>query len=349
MIGLRTFALMLMLLLAPHDAAKAQQAKLRITLQQPITTHVGVNLSRFKAEVEKASNNAITVEIFDNSKLYKDNESLGAVESGAIEMASLTAQQFNAKVPAIGIFEQPFLMNFEALVRAASSPGSNMRTLLDAAIIEATGVRPLWWQSYGSSVFISKSGRATKLPSAIGGQKVRVFGDTMGSFVKYCGGVPMLISASQQFQAAKDGTIDMIMTGITTVEPRELWKVTDTITRTEHAALEWLVIINEKVWQSLSKPHQEIVQAAALKVERELRDQVAEIEKRGYEVARKNGMTIHELTPDEVAEWRACSAPLVEDYMNNSGELGVKLLAAYGQLRTDPCCSAGPGGTFLGR
>jgi hypothetical protein len=57
-------------------------------------------------------------------------------------------------------------------------------------------------------------------------------------------------------------------------------------------------------------------------------------------------MAVHDLTPDEVAEWRACSAPLVEDYMSKSGELGWRLMAAYGKLRTDPCCTTGPKGTF---
>lgn len=341
--------LLLVLHLLLSADAQAQKVQLRITLQQPVTTHIGVNLSRFKEEVERASAGDITVEIFDNSRLFKDNEALGAVASGAIEMASLTAQQFNAKVPAIAIYEQPFLMNFEALVRAASAPQSTMRTLLDAAIVEATGARPLWWQSYGSSVFISKGGRRTTLPQGIAGQKVRVFGEVMGSFVKHCGGQPELISASQQYQAMKDGAIDMIMSGITTVTARDLWNVADTITRTEHAALEWLVIINEKLWQSLTDRQREIIKASAGKVEKELRDQVAETERKAYELAQQKGMKIHNLTPDEVAEWRVCSAPLVETYMESGGELATRLMAAYGKLRTDPCCSAGPGGVFLGR
>jgi hypothetical protein len=32
--------------------------------------------------------------------------------------------------------------------------------------------------------------------------------------------------------------------------------------------------------------------------------------------------------------------------MKNGGDLGEKLMAAYGKLRSDPCCSAGPPGAF---
>jgi C4-dicarboxylate-binding protein DctP len=239
------FILVIGLLLLGPMHARAEQTRLRITLQQSIKQHIGQNLLQFKKEVEARSDGAIAVDIYDDSKLYSDNEAVGAVASGAIEMATMPAQQLTKQVPALGIFEQPFLFNSEALVRASVSPDSEMRKLLDHAIIEATGIRVLWWQSYGFSVFFSKARDLTH-PSGVRNQKVRVFGDNMGRFVRYCGGAGFLISASKQHQAVKDGTVDMIMSGITTVEPRELWKVTDTVTRTEHAALEWPVIINEK-------------------------------------------------------------------------------------------------------
>jgi C4-dicarboxylate-binding protein DctP len=66
-----------------------------------------------------------------------------------------------------------------------------------------------------------------------------VSGENYAHLVERCGGIPLVISASQQHQAIKDGGVDMITTGVTGVDSRELWKVTDTITRTEHAALEF--------------------------------------------------------------------------------------------------------------
>jgi hypothetical protein len=53
-------------------------------------------------------------------------------------------------------------------------------------------------------------------------------------------------------------------------------------------------------------------------------------------------MAIKELTPDQVAEWRACSADMLATYMERNGELARKLMKAYGKLRTDPCCTAAP-------
>ena len=95
--------------------------------------------------------------------------------------------------------------------------------------------------------------------------------------------------------------------------------------------------------------HRATILETAQKVERDLREQMASIEENAYGFAREKGMKIYELTPDQVAEWRACSSGIVEDFMNNAGDLGRRLMVGYGKLRTDPCCSSGPAGAFNGR
>jgi C4-dicarboxylate-binding protein DctP len=197
-------------------------------------------------------------------------------------------------------------------------------------------------------VFFSK-GRDARAPTAIRSQKIRVFGENMANFIRYCGGIPFVITASKQDQAIRDGTVDMAMTGVTGVTARELWKVTDTITRTEHAALEFVVIINDKAWLSLGADHRAVITAAARRAEQDLRQQMADIEAKAYAFAHDKGMTVYDLTPNEVAEWRACSAPIVEDYLTLAGDLGQRMMAAYGKLRTQPCCESGPPGEFTGR
>src|SRR5262245_50125061 len=153
---------------------------------------------------------------------------------------------FANKLPAVGILEQPFLFNFEALVRATASPGSELRSPIDEAILASVGVRILWWQSLGNTVFFSK-GRDVAQPHRIREQKVRVFSKTLAELVTRCGGTPSLLSISQLHHALRNGTVDLAMAGIAALQPCELWKVTDTITHTEHAPVEYFLIINEEV------------------------------------------------------------------------------------------------------
>jgi hypothetical protein len=69
------------------------------------------------------------------------------------------AQQFSYKAPLVGVLDQPFLFNFQALIDAAARPGSEIRELIDDAIMSGIGVRVLWWQLTGNNVLFSKGGR----------------------------------------------------------------------------------------------------------------------------------------------------------------------------------------------
>jgi C4-dicarboxylate-binding protein DctP len=263
-------------------------------------------------------------------------------------MGVITLVQFHKKLRAVEVFDQPFLFNFEALVRAATNPDGEVRNLLDKAVLETTGVRVLWWQAFGFPVVFAK-GQDARTPAAIRGKKIRVAGENQANIIKSCGGIPVFIPAGKQLQAVKDGTIDMTISGITSVEDRDLWTGTDTITRTEHSAFEFIVIINEKVWQSFTQAHRGIMTAAARRAEQDLRRQVADIEAKAYAFAREKRMAVHELTPDELADWRACSAVVMDDFMHSAGEVGSRVMAAYGKLRTDACCTSGPKGLFTRR
>jgi C4-dicarboxylate-binding protein DctP len=326
--------------------SRAEPVKLRVALQVPASNpQLGQSVVQFKEEVERETQGAVLVEIFDRGKPYIDDQIVGAVESGAIEMGVAAVNQFSRRLSATDIMEQPFLFNFEALVLAAVSPDSELRRLIDRAVLETVGVRVLWWQTVGPQVFISK-GVDVLDPARLRNKKVRVFSRTMASFTRHCGGVPLILSVTKMHDALKDGTIDMAMTATLAVETRELWKVADTITRTDHALIEFLVVINEKVWQSLTSRQKAIVVAAGKRAERDVREKSSRLEAKAYEFARSKGMKVYELTPDHVAEWRACSSDVLESYMRSGGDLIRQLLAAYGKLRTHPCCSSGTAGVF---
>jgi TRAP-type C4-dicarboxylate transport system substrate-binding protein len=142
--------------------------------------------------------------------------------------------------------------------------------------------------------------------------------------------------------ALKDGKIDMAMAGFSVVMSRDLWRVSDTITRTAHSPLEFLLFMNEKNWQALAPAHRSVIMEVARSLELKIRQKAAQNDLEAYAFAREKGMKIVELMPHQVAEWRACSSDVLLSYMDATADLGSRLMAAYGRLRTAPCCSGGP-------
>lgn len=306
--------------------AQAADTTLRISLQLPLKSHLGQNLLLFKEEVEKNSSGAIEVQIYDSAQLYKDKEVPQAVGSGAIEMGVASLTRFVGDIPAVDIFYQPFLFNSEDKVRAATAKGGPIRGPIDEAIM-GTGSRVLWWQAYGGAIMLSKGG-ALKTPEDIKGKKVRVFGKTLGEFVEAVGGSPTLISGSEQYLAYQRGTVDIGMTGVSGVKSRSLWEVMDTITVTNHADIEFIVVINEDFWQSLPEDHRSIITAAADKADAAVRDAMAGIEAEAYAAAEENGMTVYTPTDAEIEAWKAGAAPVLDSYRAAAGDLGAQLLDA---------------------
>jgi C4-dicarboxylate-binding protein DctP len=349
MIRVACFCSLLMLALIAPAIARAEPVKLRASLQTPTTNpHLGHSLVLFKEEVEKQSKQSITIEIFDKGKLFIDDNVLQGVQSGAVEIGVAGLNQISKYVPAVDIMEQPFLFNFEALTQAATSPDSELRRLMDTAILETIGVRVLWWQTLGSQVFMSK-GQDVMDPIQIKNKKIRVHSETMANVTKHCGGIPLYLSVTKIYDALKDGTIDLTMVGAMAVETRDLWKVTDTITRTAHATIEFLVIMNERAWRSLADGQKNILVTAARNAERQVRQRAAKMDADVFDFARSKGVKVLDLTPDHVAEWRACSAEVLDDYMGSGGDVIRQLIRAYGNLRMDPCCTEGPEGAFTKR
>ena len=311
-------------------SAWAADTTLRISLQLPLTSHLGQNLQLFKEEVEKNSNGDIAVEIYDSAQLYKDKEVPAAVGSGAIEMGVASLTRYVGDVPAVDIFYQPFLFDTEDKVRAAVAPGSSVRGPLDEAIKD-TGSTVLWWQAYGGAIMLS-NGAPVKTPDDMKGKKVRVFGKTLGDFVTAAGGAPTLISGSEQYLAYQRGTVDIGMTGVSGVKSRKLWDVMDTITVTNNADIEFIVVVNTDFWNGLSDAHKAIIQAAALKAEADVRDRMSQIEADAYAAAEENGMTVYKPTADELSAWKAVSQPVYDAYVEKTGDLGKQVMDAAQKL-----------------
>ena len=310
--------------------ALAQETTLRITLQLPLKSHLGENLVLFKDTVEELSDGAIAVEIYDSAQLYKDKDVPEAVGSGQIEMGVASLTQYVGEIPAVDVFYMPFLLNNEEKVRAAVAPDSDVRRKIDDAIAE-TGSKVLWWQAYGTVVLLSKD-KPIATPDDMKGKKVRVFGKTLGQWVQAVGGVPTLISGSEQFLAYQRGTVDIGMTGVSGVESRSLWDVMDTITLVNVADIEFIVLVNEKFWEGLDEQQQLWINEAAKRAELDVRDRMSEIEAEGYAAAEEHGMKIYALSDAEIESWRAASQPVIETWLKSAGPLGQEVYDAAKKL-----------------
>lgn len=318
----------------------ANDTVLRLTMQHAADDSVGKIIIRFKEEVESKSKGAVKIEVLDKGQLYPDYQVPEVIGGGAVEMGVTQLANFSQHVPVAGIFMQPFLFNFDAIVRAAAKPGSDIRTMVDAAIVKDTGARVLWWKPYGWNVIFSKE--AITNPKAIASRNVRVFDEVAAEFVKLCGATPQVISESKQVEALDLNLVDSTMTSEASVKSYELWKKTNTISDIRHSANILVLLINNDIWEKIPQDHQAILLEAAKKIEAEAWAGFGAEEAAIDSYAKAKGMSVKRPAADDLIEWRICSSSILEAFMSRAGRSGAELLAAYGKLRADPCCGVDP-------
>jgi C4-dicarboxylate-binding protein DctP len=307
---------------------------IRVTLQLPQESLLYENLKQFKDRVEKETNGEITVELFPSSKLFKASEVRTAVASGAVEMGASLLSEYIDVVPAVGILSVPFLFSHEEVAKVAMAATSPIRISLDKEILAQTNTRVLWWVPYGSYTLVSKK-EAIGSPARLAGKRIRVDGKSQGEFIALCGGTPVIAPGPEQYGLLKSGDVDGTAVGLDIIVTRKLWEVADTLALTRHIQQAWPILINEKLWQSLTPEQQLIVQNAANEAEKAALTALANVEKEAVARLEANGMKVIEVTSKDVNEWKLCSSNIPEHFLNLSGKIGQELIESYGKILVD--------------
>jgi C4-dicarboxylate-binding protein DctP len=338
----RALCLLLAALLLPIGSAGAQQVKLKAAMQVSVRHPLfGVTMQRFEEEAERLSKGTLSIEIVDNGRLAGDQDMADAVSSGKADIGIAASGFLARKVPSIAILELPFLFNFRALTDAATKPGSEFRRLIEQHMTAVGGLHVLLWQPLAEAHFTSK-GRDVADVRHLVGRQVAVPAKGPEKLVEGCGGRPTIYEIPIFQAALVEGKADAALMSLWGMKFLRLWDAHDVVTLTAHSPVEFLVIIGERRWQALSPDHRSALTEAAGIAERDGHVRMAKQEAGIKRFAVGNGVKFVSLTPDQVADWRACTAHLVADYIERNGALGVELMSAYRKLRTDPCCSASP-------
>jgi C4-dicarboxylate-binding protein DctP len=323
-----------LLVVCPLCVCAAPKTKIRAVVPLAQESWLFQGLRRFKKTVEKSSNGDIEITLIPSSPLFEGHDIRSAVQSGSVEMGAVLLSEFGADIPATNIFAQPFMFFSEPMMKAAVASQSAVRSPIDQAILQSNNVRVLWWQSAGTTVVISKD-EAVLTPSDFAGKKVVVSLPALAEMVKLCGATPVEESSGPEGGAITLAKADMSIVPIANVVDRKLWTVMNTLTVTRHIAQQFAVVINERVWGTLTDDQMRTVREAAAEAERYMYEDIRQDELENIELAAKNGMKVAEITATQAALWKSCASPMLESFLQQSGVLGQKVMDGYRQILVD--------------
>jgi C4-dicarboxylate-binding protein DctP len=299
--------------------------------QQPIIikfSHVvandtpkGKGALKFKELAEKYTNGRVKIEVYPNSSLYKDKEEIEALQLGSVQMlAPSTAKFAPLGVKEFEALDLPWLFKDDATYdKAMKGPvGQWLFKKLQAKNI--TGLA--YWDN---GFHMVSSNRPLLNPTDFQGLKIRISGSKIADqYFRELGSIPQIMAFSEVYQALQTGVVDGCENTPSNYLTQKFHEVQKHITVSNHAHLQYAVIVNSKFWnglpadirEQLTKAMNEATDYTNSIAAKDNEDSLAEIKKSGK-------TTLHYLTDDQRAAWRKAMAPT---YKWAKGRVGQEVL-----------------------
>lgn len=290
-----------------------------------------VQQKKFKQLIEEGTEGRYSVEVYHDGQLGDDTKSVEAVRAGTIEMTAPSTAPVVGLVKELAIFDLPFL--FSSYEEADYVMDGELGKKLAEKVNEVDGLKLLaWWELGFRDLSTTKSQVTT--PKELSGLKIRTMDNKYHLQAwKLMGASPVAISGSEIFTSLQQGVIDGQENPITNIFSQQIHTVSPYITQTEHIYSPIMLLISEKVWDTISAEDQKVFLSAGKEssiFERELQRSK---EKECITEIKKNGGFVVALTDEQKKVFKDLAAPTWDTISNDVGkdwiELVKKEVAAY--------------------
>jgi TRAP-type transport system periplasmic protein len=319
--------------LAAMGLASAQDIKertLKFGLNSPEGHPAVAGMKKFKDAVEAKSGGKIKVNLFLNGTLGSDQATLSALKGGTVEMAVMNSGILASEVKALEVFDFPFLFANEKEADAITDGpiGQKMHALLaDKGIVGLS-----YWELGFRNITTGK--RAINKVDDIAGLKLRVIPNAINvDWVKALGANPTPMPFPEVYAAMEQGAIDGQENPISVIAANKFWEVQKFMAVTNHQYNPQSVIFSKKVWDTLSAAERKIIDESADEAVKTQRQAARAAVASNLELLKKNGMTVTQLPPAEVAKLREKMKPVIDKHSASAGPIVAEVQAELAKLR----------------
>lgn len=251
-----------------------------------------------------------------SGSLGDDIQATQALRSGTQEAVITSSSPLVGLVPALGVFDLPFLFANEK--EADAVVDGEFGKFLDEKL-EALGVVNL---SYWENGFRQLSN--SKLPVTkwedFDGLKIRVmqnniFLDTFDNL----GANPTPMAFSEVFSALETKAIDAQENPFVTIDTSKFYEVQKYVSVTNHAYTPFLVLFSKKIFDTYSPEEQAALRECATVGRDEQRIAIRDLSRKSLEIIKAAGVEVNELTPQEQERMREKSQVIYEKHKADIG------------------------------
>ena len=269
----------------------------------------------FRNIVEGETN--LDVEIFPAGALGNEDELVGQVQEGLLQMAIVSGAMSKA-CPAASVLDIPY--TFASAPVAWEVLDGEFGDALADPFLEQTGMRTLAFGETGFRNFTNNT-REIRTPADMEGLKFRVQPIPLYlEMVSGLGGEPTPIAWTELPNALSTGVVDGQENPVGVIYNNGLHQLQKYMTLDGHVYAADFLVISDEFYQSLTAAEQEVVARAAVVAGNMGRSIQQWTSAEGVLAVQAEGMQVYSPTADELAMFAEKAQPAVVDFLR--GELG---------------------------
>lgn len=282
----------------------------------------------FKKHVEEKSGGALKVEIYPAGQLGNATTVMEGLRLGTVELGVVHDGGISGTYKAFDIFALPYLFKNQKVAW----------TVLDgpfgkefaAGMLKDTGIRLMAYADNGIRHF-TNSKKAIKTPDDLKGMKIRVQPSPVFiELVKSLGASPSAIDWAELPAALSQGTVDGQENGVTNILAASLHQSQKHVTLDGHVYSLHAYLMSDAFYQGLSAEQRKIVDDGVEIAKDIHRKLTSAQDMNAGKILSEKGMTVTELTADEIDAFRKLAQPAVRAHLEKESgkELVGKLIEA---------------------
>ena len=314
------------LLKSPAVLAQAAPLKLKFGNDLPVTHSVNVRLKEAIEAIAAETNGKVTINLFPNNQLGSDTDMMTQLRSGALELATMPGTVMSTLIPTASLTGVGFAFtNYDKVWAAMDGEVGNFIR----GNIEKVGLTP--FQAVWDNGFrqITSSTRPIKTPEDLANFKIRVpVVPLWVAMFSALGAAPVSIPLNEAYSALQTKIADGQENPLALIESAKFYEVQKFCSLTNHSWDGFWLISSGKVWKTLPKDVQEVLQKHFNAGAKKQRDDIVKANVDYQKILESKGLTFN-TTNAEVFQAALAKTSFYKDAKAKFGDEAWALLQKY--------------------
>ncbi|HRD76959.1 MAG TPA: TRAP transporter substrate-binding protein [Hyphomicrobiaceae bacterium] len=268
------------------------------------------NAVRFAADVKAATKGAVDIAVKSGGQLgFKGPEHLRAVRDGLVPIADILNIQQIGDEPLLGIESIAFLVSSPAELKLLHK---HIRPIYEQ--IAARNNQKILYMVPWPTQYLHLKVKSNTL-DGLKGVKIRVPDKGAADMLTLVGMAPVLIPWGETIPALASGVVAGVSTSAVSGVDGKFWEFLKYVYPTNHVWSSQMMNVNLDAWKKLSPEHQKAIEDLARKLEPEFWDVSVKADADSLAKLKAQGMEVVELPPAMMADLRAKTANILNEYM----------------------------------